>query len=97
VGKGSPWAIAGVLETLAVHSDAFIRAYAKNKGTPEAKCAALLADDGLTWEETLQRICDEYIGLDCNGFVGNWLKVVQPDFKLNQNDRADNVRAKAKA
>jgi hypothetical protein len=28
--------------------------------------------------------------------VGNWLKVVQPDFKLNQNHRADDVRAKAK-
>jgi hypothetical protein len=97
VGKGSPWAIAGVLETLAAHADAFAKAYLKSKGTPEGRCAAILANDDLEWEEALQRICNEFIGLDCNGFVGNWLKVVQPDFKLNQNDRADNVRAKAKA
>jgi len=96
MGKGSPWAIAAVLETLAVYSDAFIKAYAKNKGSPEAKCAAILANDDITWDQTLQQICDEYIGLDCNGFVGNWLKVVQPDFKLHQDHRADEVRSKAK-
>jgi len=97
MGKGSPWAIAGVLETFAAYSDAFIKTYASNRGTPEAKCAAILANDNITWEQTLQQICDEYLGLDCNGFVGNWLKVVQPDFKLNQNHRADEVRVKAKA
>lgn len=96
MGKGSPWAIASVLETFAVYSDAFINAYKNSKGTPEAKCAAILANDDITWEQTLQKICDEYIGLDCNGFVGNWLKVVQPDFKLNQNHKADEVRTKAK-
>lgn len=97
MGKGSPWAIAAVLETFAAYADAFIEKYGKSKGTPEAKCAAILADKNITWEQTLQQICDEYLGLDCNGFVGNWLKVVQPDFKLNQNHRADEVRTKAKA
>ncbi|MDQ3332010.1 MAG: hypothetical protein M3552_15370, partial [Planctomycetota bacterium] len=94
MGKGSPWSIAGVLEGLAAHSDAFIKAYAKDKGTPQAKCASILADDSLDWGQTLQKICDEYIGLDCNGFVGNWLKVVEPHFKLHQNHRADEVRKK---
>jgi len=94
-GKGSPWAIAGVLETFAAYADAFIKKHANSK-EPLGKCAAILANDDITWEETLQQICDEYIGLDCNGFVGNWLKVVQPDFQLNHNSRADDVRAKAK-
>jgi hypothetical protein len=95
VGKGSPWAIASVLETFAVYSDRFISRYAQSGGST-GKCAAILADDSITWEQTLQQLCDECVGLDCNGFVGNWLKVVQPDFKLNQNSRADDVRAKAK-
>src|SRR5690606_31220031 len=77
VGKGSPWAIAAVLETFAAYSDSFIKKYARYKGRPEGKCAAILADDNITWEQTLQQICDAFIGLDCNGFVGNWLKVVQ--------------------
>ena len=96
-GKGSPWAIGSVLETLVDNSDAFIKKYGKAaKGTPERKCADFLADDNLSWEAALQAVCNEWIGLDCNGFVGNWLKIVQPDFKLTQDDRADNVRAKAK-
>lgn len=96
MGKGSPWAIAGVLETFAAHADAFIAKHAKSKNAAAARCAAILADDSISWEQTLQQICDAYIGLDCNGFVGNWLKVVEPRFKLNQNHRADEVRTKAK-
>jgi hypothetical protein len=97
LGKGSPWAISAVLETLVDNSDGFIKKYGNAaKGSPERKCADLLADDNMSWEAALQAVCDEWIGLDCNGFVGNWLRVVQPDFKLTPDDRADNVRAKAK-
>jgi hypothetical protein len=97
-GKGSPWAIGSVLETFAFYSDAFIKTFGKvAPGTPQRKCADLLADKKLSWGQTLQAICDEYIGLDCNGFVGNWLRVVAPEFKLTPDDRADNVRRQAKA
>ena len=98
VGKGLPGTIAGVLETFAAYSDAFIAKFAGRKGTPEGKCAAILADGSITWEQTLQQICDEYIGLDCNGFVCNWLRLLQPDLKIHPNrDRADEVRRRAKA
>lgn len=95
MGKGSPATIISVLETFAAYSDAFIAKFAGRKGTPEGKCAAILADGSITWEQTLQQICDEYIGLDCNGFVGNWLRLLQPDLKLTPNHRADEVRTKA--
>jgi hypothetical protein len=94
-GKGSPAGIAGVLEAFVAHADGFIATYGKSKGA-EGQCAALLADDSLSWQAALQKICDLHIGLDCNGFVGNWLKVVQPDFKLNQNSKSNDVRAKQK-
>jgi hypothetical protein len=29
-------------------------------------------DETLPMQTRLQRVCDDYIGLDCNGFVGNW-------------------------
>ena len=97
-GKGSPWAIASVLETFGAYSDAFIKTFGKSGGgTPQRRCADILADKNLSWEQTLQSICDAFIGLDCNGFVGNWLRVVAPEFRLTPDDRADNVRAKAKA
>lgn len=98
MGKGLPGTIASVLETFADHADAFIARFAGRKGTPEGKCAAILADNSITWEQTLQQICDEYIGLDCNGFVCNWLRLLQPDLKIHPNrDRADEVRRRAKA
>jgi len=96
MGKGSPWAIAGVLETFGVYQEKFVKTFGgQGKGTPQGKAAAILADDSISWEETMQQLCDAFIGLDCNGFVGNWLKVVQPDFKLNQNSRSEDVRRKA--
>jgi hypothetical protein len=95
MGKGSPSAIQGVLETFAAYSGSFINAYRKNPHSPEGKIAGILANEDISWTETLQQVCDACIGLDCNGFVGNWLKTVQPDFKLNQNSKPDVVRAKA--
>jgi hypothetical protein len=97
LGKGSPWAIGTVLELLVESADAFINKFGNaSKASPERKCADLLADDNLSWQAALQAICDGWLGLDCNGFVGNWLKVVQPDFKLNQDSKSENVRPKAK-
>ena len=97
VGKGSPESIRGVLETFADYSTQFIKAYGKSTGALEGKIAAILANEDISWTETLQQVCDACIGLDCNGFVGNWLKAVQPDFNLNQNSKPDVVRAKAQA
>lgn len=97
LGKGAPQDIIAVLEMLVVYSPAYIKANAKAGNSPEGRCAALLADPKLSWKDTLQQICNQWIGLDCNGFVGNWLKLVLPESKLNQNSRANDVRAKAKA
>lgn len=97
-GKGSPWTIASVLETFGVYHEKYVSAFGKlPKSTPQGKAAAILADDTISWEETMQQLADAFIGLDCNGFVGNWLKVVQPDFKLNQNSKSEDVRRKAVA
>jgi hypothetical protein len=95
VGKGAPRTIAAILETFAAYSGAFIKAYAKNKGTLEGRIAASLANENISWQETLQQVCDACFGLDCNGFIGNWLKIVQPDFKFNQDVKSNDVRAKA--
>jgi hypothetical protein len=96
-GKGSPSSIAAVLESFWVYADRFVAKHGKDsKGSPTGKVASFLSDDDLTWEQALQKICDEYIGLDCNGFVGNWLKKVAPELKLNQHSKADPVRAQAK-
>src|SRR5262245_74277 len=95
MGKGSPDSIARVLETFAVYSAAFIKTYSKSTGTIQGKIAASLANEEISWTETLQQVCDACIGLDCNGFVGNWLEAVQPEFKLNHNSKPDVVRAKA--
>lgn len=93
VGKGSPSAIALVLESFVIHSDRFIQKFSAPKTDPILKTVAdLLADDTLSWQETLQTICDLHIGLDCNGFVGNWLKMFFPEFKLDQDSKANNVR-----
>jgi hypothetical protein len=94
MGKGSPEAICGVLETFAAYSTPFIKNYAKSGGL-EGKIAGILANEDISWTDTLQQVCDACIGLDCNGFVGNWLKAVQPDFKLGPNSKPDVVRAKA--
>ena len=32
----------------------------------------LVADAHLPYQSLLQRVADDYVGLDCNGFVGNW-------------------------
>ena len=76
-GKGSPEAIAAVMKCFYDYSDRFIKAFGKDpKGTPRRKCADWMADPDTSWQDALQAISNEFIGLDCNGFVGNWLKKI---------------------
>jgi hypothetical protein len=84
VGKGSPDAIGDVLTLLYDYSDKFIARYGKSSG-PARKCANWLADDKLSWEDTMQKITSEFIGLDCNGFVGNWAQKADHALKLEPN------------
>jgi len=90
VGKGSPWSIGGILEGFVVYSQPFIKMHGKANGDV-GKCAAILADDHISWEETLQQVCDLAFGLDCNGFVGNWLQICAPEFKITRNSRSKDV------
>jgi hypothetical protein len=91
VGKGSPWSIAGILEGFAVYSENYIKMFGKAGGAV-GKVARILADDSITWEKTLQDVCDVCFGLDCNGFVGNWLMICAPEFKVTYNSRSNEVR-----
>ena len=96
-GKGSPWAIAEVLSWLVDRSDLYIKRFAKNGNAPQKHVAGLLADQNLSWQETLQTVCDTYLGLDCNGFAGNWLRVCEPHFRLGPNSKPNQVRQQAAA
>lgn len=92
VGKGTPWSIGGILEGFGIYWPQFIRMHGKRLGAV-GKCAAILADDALTWEQTLQQLCDLCFGLDCNGFVGNWLAICAPEFKITRNSKSKDVKA----
>lgn len=108
-GKGSPWAIASVLEDFYIYSEEFIKRW-ENAYPTEAQKAGkdgkattmqyqagraiskLLKDPSLNWEQTLQKICDGWFGLDCNGFVGNWARLVKPDSKVDPEWKSSLVR-----
>lgn len=95
-GKGSPQGISAVLQTFAYRAATFQKRYqGVDKRSEIGRCAAWLGDETLTWQDTLQRICDDWIGLDCNGFVGNWLRMVAPEFKIGPNTRPNDMKAKA--
>lgn len=97
-GKGSPWGIAETMSAIVDYSDNYIKLYGKLPKThPQGHVASLLADDSLSWQQTLQTIADTYLGLDCNGFAGNWLRLADPHLRLGPQQRADDVRRKAKA
>jgi hypothetical protein len=82
-GKGSPEAIGAVMQCFFDYSDRFIKAYGKDpEGSPRRKCADWLADENASWQDALQRVCHEFIGLDCNGFVGNWLSRIDHSLRL---------------
>lgn len=96
-GKGTPEAIAAVLQCLADNSDRFIKTYGNYpEGSPRRKCADWLADQTTSWQDTLQAISDEFIGLDCNGFVGNWLKRVDHSLVLGPQQGPKEVYNKRK-
>jgi hypothetical protein len=80
-GKGSPAAISAVMTCFVDYGGTFAKLHQKGSA-PARKCAGWLADPALGWQETLQKISDEFLGLDCNGFVGNWLAACEPSFKL---------------
>jgi hypothetical protein len=86
-GKGSPGAIGGVMAAFYDYADKFIRTFPPNKNTPVGRCSMWMADDNLSWQDALQNICHEFIGLDCNGFVGNWLKRCDHSLKLTQDSK----------
>ena len=94
-GKGSPEGIAAVLSTLADYSDQFISRY-KGAGGPTKKVVDWLSDDSLAWDETLQNVCDTFLGLDCNGFVGNWLKKCDYSLRIGPNTRIQDILAARK-
>jgi hypothetical protein len=74
VGKGSPEEFATVLALVAKYKDAFVKAYKKGSDT-RGQCAKMM--DGYRPEqvrEMLQAFTDKYLGLDCNGWVGNFVK-----------------------
>ncbi len=84
VGKGTPEGITKVLTMFHDYADKFVARYGKGGG-PRRKCADWLADPHLSWQDTLQNISNEFIGLDCNGFVGNWLKRADPALRMHAN------------
>lgn len=89
-GKGSPEAIMAVLTFFYDYSDRFIKAFGHASG-PRRRVADWLADDNLSWQDTLQNISNEFIGLDCNGFVGNWLAKSDHSLKIGPNTRPRDV------
>jgi hypothetical protein len=81
-GKGSPSAIAQVMRLFVDYSDRFISKFGRSSGAPR-KCADWLARrNQTTWQDILQTISNAFIGLDCNGFVGNWLNLADYSLKL---------------
>ena len=91
-GKGSPDAIQSVLALFHDYSERYVKSFGRSSGV-RRKVADWLADDNLSWQDTLQNISNEIIGLDCNGFVGNWLTQVDSSLKLGPNSRPRDVFA----
>jgi hypothetical protein len=74
VGKGSPEQFATVLALVAKYTNDFVKTYKKHSDT-RGQCARMMEgyrDD--QWGEMLQAFTDKYLGLDCNGFVGNFVR-----------------------
>ncbi len=63
-------------------SDDLLAQCDKNPTTFLKWTAAQIRDQNITWEETYQRIADRAMGLDCNGFAGNWLRACDSHVRL---------------
>jgi hypothetical protein len=73
--KGSPEAISTVLEFVYANREALL----KINFNQRARCKELLGGSAALHPQTMmQKFCDEYIGLDCSGFVGNFIRRVKP-------------------
>jgi hypothetical protein len=73
-GKASPEQFATVLALVAKYKDDFVKTYKKQLDT-RGQCARMMEgyrDD--QWSDMLQAFTDKYLGLDCNGFVGNYVR-----------------------
>jgi hypothetical protein len=90
-GKGSPAATAGVLQAMVDYSTPFIKKYLKSS-YPYSFVAQQMDDPSLSWEEALQNISDEFLGLDCNGFVGNWILLCDKTLKLTEQSNPPVVK-----
>jgi hypothetical protein len=94
-GKGSPAAFAGVFQAMVDYSDSFIKKYLKSS-YPYSFVAEQMDDSSLSWEEALQNIADEFLGLDCNGFVGNWILLCDRTLRLTEQSNPPVVKNAAK-
>jgi hypothetical protein len=84
VGKASPETFETVLELVYQYREAFVSAYGKSHTEPYKTCAKILSADARP-ERILQNFCDKYMGLDCNGFVGNFVAKADHSLKLRSN------------
>jgi hypothetical protein len=84
VGKASPETFETVLALVYQYRDAFVSAYGKSPIEPYKTCAKILSEDTRA-ERILQTFCDKYMGLDCNGFVGNFVAKADHSLKLKGN------------
>lgn len=91
-GKGSPNAIVTVLQLVHEYRLPFIKACKGVKG-PKGDAAALLERNESNPIKMMQEFCDAYLGLDCNGFVGNYVKRVQNKWIGPNTDIASFLRS----
>jgi hypothetical protein len=84
VGKASPETFETVLELVYQYREEFVSAYGKSHTEPYKTCAKILSADARP-ERILQNFCDKYMGLDCNGFVGNFVAKADHSLKLKPN------------
>ena len=84
VGKASPETFERVLALVYKYREAFVSVYGKSHTEPYKTCAKILSADTRP-ERILQAFCDKYMGLDCNGFVGNFVAKADHSLKLKPN------------
>jgi hypothetical protein len=79
-GKGAPRTIGTALEQVYRYRLEFIDAHRNQKAVdPDAyECAQMLKTYADQPAAMMKEACWRYVGLDCNGFVGNFVRVVKP-------------------
>lgn len=84
VGKASPETFERVLALVYEYREAFVSTYGKSHAEPYKTCAKILSADAKA-EQILQTFCTKYMGLDCNGFVGNFVAAADHSLKLTSS------------